>query len=77
MILCDLDHLSALRKKIMPSVCVRLYAYSYCNTMSRSSNHLNITWHIFPADLSTKIADIDTTLLRLAGLFRVVSALFK
>lgn len=80
-ILCDLDHLSALRKKMIPSdkpmVCVCLYAYSYCHTISRSNSDLHISWDIFHADLFTKIADIDPTLLRMVGLCSIVSTLFK
>lgn len=81
MILCDLDHLSALRKKMIPSdkpmVCVCLYAYSYCHTISRSKSDLHISWGIFHADLFTKIADINTTLLGMVGLCSIVSPLFK
>lgn len=77
-IFCVLDHLSALRKTMVPSdkptVCVCLYAYSYCHTVSRSSSHLHISWNIFPADLFTKT---DTTLLSVTGFLMVVSALFK
>lgn len=58
-------------------MCVCLYAYGYCHTVSRSSSHLHISWYIFPANLFTEIADVDTTLLRVTGLFMVVSALLK
>lgn len=78
---CDLDHLSALRKKMIlsdkPIMCVCLYTYGYCHTASRSSSHLHISWHIFPANLFTKIARIETTVLRVTGLFMAASALLK
>lgn len=75
MVLCDLDDPSALRKEMLPSdksiVCVGLYACCYCHTVSR-----RVAIYMFPGPFSL-LAEIDTTPLRVAGLFRVVPALFK